>query len=164
MNDEDIRRVLGLLHQNATLRAFAALVLGGRPEADEDVLVRLERGGLAVRHADGSWAARPERFRELLKAAAPPPRAMTQEERVLQAFLVDGRLREIPAKADKRLVILRHIVRVFEPGVRYTEKDVNVALRAFHHDFSALRRYLVDHDLLSRDANVYWRSGGPVEV
>ncbi|MFC7721425.1 hypothetical protein [Nonomuraea recticatena] len=28
MNDEEIRRVLGLLHQDDTLRAFASLVLG----------------------------------------------------------------------------------------------------------------------------------------
>ncbi|MFD1932004.1 MULTISPECIES: DUF2087 domain-containing protein [Nonomuraea] len=164
MSDEEIRRVLGLLHQDTTLRAFAALVLGERPEAGEDVLERLERGGLAVRRQDGTWAARPERFRELLKAAAPPPRALTQEERVLQAFLVDGRLKEIPAKHEKRLVVLHHIARLFEPGVRYSEKDVNVVLRAFHHDFSALRRYLVEADLLSREANVYWRSGGQVDL
>ncbi|GAA5077713.1 hypothetical protein HNP84_004025 [Thermocatellispora tengchongensis] len=87
-----------------------------------------------------------------------------EEERVLRTFLVDGRIRTMPARRAKRLVLLRYISRVFEPGVRYPEKDVNVALRAFHDDFAALRRYLVDEELLSREGNVYWRSGGPVDV
>ena len=41
---------------------------------------------------------------------------------------------------------------------------MNVALRAFHDDYAALRRYLVDDRLLSRENNVYWRSGGSVEA
>ena len=89
---------------------------------------------------------------------------MSAEERLLQTFLVDGRLKTMPMKHEKRVVVLRYISRVFEPGVRYPEKDVNVALRAFHDDYAALRRYLVDECLLSREDNVYWRSGGPVEL
>ncbi|WP_084958148.1 DUF2087 domain-containing protein [Thermoactinospora rubra] len=163
MNDEDIRRVLGLLYQQDTLTAFAALVLGGEV-ADGEALERLRRGGLAVREEDGTWRARPERFRELLQATAVPEPKLDPEEKVLRTFLVDGRLREIPMKHDKRMVVLRYIAQVFEPGVRYPEKDVDVALRAFHDDYPALRRYLVDAGLLAREDNVYWRSGGPVAV
>ena len=53
---------------------------------------------------------------------------------------------------------------VFEIGVRYPERDVNAMLRAFHDDVATLRRYLVDEHFLSRDAGVYWRSGGSVDV
>ena len=83
---------------------------------------------------------------------------------MLRTFLVNGRLTTLAMRRDKRLVVLRYIATVFEPGVRYAEKDVNVALRAFHDDYAALRRYLVDEDLLSREGNVYWRSGGHVDV
>ncbi|MFI6322950.1 DUF2087 domain-containing protein [Nonomuraea sp. NPDC050556] len=164
MKDEEIRRVFGLLHQEETLRAFAALVLGTAGEPSEKVLERLERGGLAERGADGTWRARPERFRELLQATAEPARKLSAEEKVLETFLVDGRVREFPVKHEKRMILLRHISRVFEPGVRYPEKDVDVALRAFHDDYPALRRYLVEADLLSRENNVYWRAGGPVDL
>lgn len=166
VKDEEIRRVLGLLHQDDTLRAFAALVLGQEPgEASDQALDRLERGGLAERGDGGVWRARPERFRELLQAAAEPARKLTPEQKVLETFLVDGRLREMPVKHEKRLIVLRYISRVFEPGVRYPEKDVDVALRAFHDDYPALRRYLVEADLLNRDnTNVYWRAGGPVDL
>ncbi|MFI9555561.1 DUF2087 domain-containing protein [Nonomuraea endophytica] len=165
MSDEDVKRVLGLLAQNDTLRAFAALVMdAGAADLSPKVLERLRAGGLAVPDEEGRWRARPERFRELLKALAEPSPRLSEEERVLQTFLVEGRLQTMPMKHEKRLVVLRYIVRVFEPGVRYAEKDVNVALRAFHDDYAALRRYLVDADLLSREGNVYWRSGGPVEL
>jgi ATP phosphoribosyltransferase regulatory subunit HisZ len=37
-------------------------------------------------------------------------------------------------------------------------------LRAFHPDTAALRRYLVDEGFLTREHNVYWRTGGAVDV
>ncbi|MFC6082433.1 DUF2087 domain-containing protein [Sphaerisporangium aureirubrum] len=171
MSEEEIRRVLGLLYQEDTLRALSALVLTGRaeeaglePDALRRALDRLERGGLVARDENG-WHPRRERFRELLHATKPPaaPPA-SAEDRVIQTFLVEGRLRAIPTRREKRLVVLDYIARVFEPGVRYPEKDVNVALRAFHDDYAALRRYLVDEGMLARAHNVYWRTGGSVDV
>ncbi|MDF5757103.1 DUF2087 domain-containing protein [Spongiactinospora sp. TRM90649] len=169
--DGETRRVLGLLSQDDTLRVLAALVLTGDAgtaglgeQPVERALDRLRRGGLAEPDGDG-WRARPERFAELLRATAGDASGpLSPEERVLRNFLVDGRLREIPSRREKRLVILHHIVTLFEPGRRYPEKEVNVYLRAFHHDHAALRRYLIDEGLLSREDAVYWRSGGPVEV
>ncbi|WP_171075073.1 DUF2087 domain-containing protein [Nonomuraea basaltis] len=164
MSDEEIRRVLGLLYHDETLRAFASLVLGAADGLSPKVLQKLANGGLAARDESGTWRATPERFKELLRARAEPAEKLTAEERVLRTFLVDGRLTTLPVRRDKRLVVLRYIATVFEPGVRYPEKDVNVALRAFHDDHAALRRYLVDEGLLAREDNVYWRSGGPVDI
>ncbi|MFC4056816.1 DUF2087 domain-containing protein [Planomonospora corallina] len=171
MSDAEIRQVLGLLYQDDTLRVLAALALERSPSEsglDRDPMLlaldRLERGGLAVQDGEGAWRLRRERFRELLHAAAPPPEPVSPEEKVLRSFLVDGRLRAIPSKRDKQLVVLDYVAQVFEPGVRYSEKEVNVALRAFHDDYAALRRYLVDEGMLSRENNVYWRSGGTVQA
>jgi hypothetical protein len=88
----------------------------------------------------------------------------TDDLTIVDRFLVDGRLAMMPTRRAKRRVVLDYIARCFEPGVRYPEKEVDVVLRAFHDDFAALRRYLIDEDLLSRENGVYWRSGGPVEV
>ena len=88
-----------------------------------------------------------------------------RRQRVLAAFLRDGRLTAIPARAAKRQVVLEHVVSVFEPGVRFTEKEVDAALRAFYeHDWVSLRRHLVDAGLLARDGGRYWRTGGYVDV
>ena len=83
---------------------------------------------------------------------------------VIERFLPDGRLVQMPAKRARRLVVLDHVARVFEPGRRYPERDVNDALRVFYDDFAALRRYLVDEGFLTRADGVYWRSGGTVET
>ena len=37
-------------------------------------------------------------------------------------------------------------------------------LRNSHPDYAALRRYLVDHQFLTREDAVYWRSGGTFDV
>ena len=84
-------------------------------------------------------------------------------ERVLSAFLDrDGRLLRLPARRGKRLVVLEHLVQLFEPGVRYPETEVNALLRAFDDDVALLRRALVDEGFLSRAEGLYWRTGGRV--
>lgn len=76
----------------------------------------------------------------------------------------DGRIAQMPSKLSKRLVILDHVAHAFEVGRRYSEPEVNVVLRAFHDDYAALRRYLVEEGFLTREAGIYWRTGGTVEV
>jgi hypothetical protein len=86
-------------------------------------------------------------------------------ERVLANFLdADGRLRVVPAKQAKLLVVLDHLAQEFEPGKRYTEAEVNEVLNRFHPDHAALRRYLVENLFLTREDGVYWRSGGSFDV
>ena len=122
-------------------------------------------------HRDGhALLLHAERFGAAARAAAeaaPRPEPLSDdplENAVLTTFVRDGRLTSIPAQRSKRLVVLDHLVRVFEPGVRYPEREVNALLAVWHPDVAALRRYLVDEGLLTRAAGVYWRSGGPVDV
>jgi hypothetical protein len=87
------------------------------------------------------------------------------DERVLANFLTeDGRLRSIPSKHSKLLVVLDHLAQEFEPGRTYPESEVNETLKAFHPDFAALRRHLVENGFMTREDNRYWRSGGTFEV
>jgi hypothetical protein len=122
-------------------------------------------------HRDGhALGLHTERFAAAARAAAesaPPPEPLSDdpaEDAVLSAFVRDGRLVSIPAQYSKRVVVLQHLVRVFEPGVRYPEREVNALLAVWHPDTAALRRYLVDEGLLTREAGIYWRSGGYVDV
>jgi hypothetical protein len=90
--------------------------------------------------------------------------ALRDRDAVLRAFLTDeGRLRSIPTRIRKRLVVLDRLAQEFEPGERYAETDVNNRLRAFHPDVAALRRYLVEEGFLDREHGVYWRAGGTIE-
>lgn len=83
---------------------------------------------------------------------------------MLDTFVKDGRLVLMPTKRSKRLVVLDHLAQQFEPGRTYAEAEVNETLQRFHDDHAALRRYLVDEGFLTRDANVYWRTGGTFAV
>jgi hypothetical protein len=177
----DAATIVGLLADSSRLKVVAALALGagtleevaaasGLPLKDVALAARrLARAGLV--HRDGhALALHSERFGAAARAAAeaaPAPEPLSDdpaEDAVLSAFVRDGRLISIPAQRNKRLVVLEHLVRVFEPGVRYPEREVNALLAVWYPDVAALRRYLVDEGLLSREAGLYWRSGGYVDV
>jgi hypothetical protein len=183
--------ICGLLAERDRLAVFAAVVLGSSSPAavaahtglsardTHRALRRLERGGL-IRTVDGELVAHEAAFQEAVReyggkapdgqraeagrddwADLDPDRAKAA---VLRVFVRDGRLTQIPAARGKRRIVLEHIAANFEPGVRYPEREVNAVLRAWHPDHAALRRYLVDEGLMSREKGIYWRSGGPVEV
>jgi hypothetical protein len=54
---------------------------------------------------------------------------------------------------------LQHVAEAFEPGVRYSEKQVNEILARFHADTATLRRELVGYGLVEREegGGEYWR-------
>jgi hypothetical protein len=71
----------------------------------------------------------------------------------------DGALKEIPAQRKKLEAILRYVVKAFEPGKRYSEKQVNEILSRYHADTASLRRELVGAKLMAREGGggEYWR-------
>ena len=80
------------------------------------------------------------------------------ERKVISDFsLPDGSFKTFPTQQKKFLAILRYIVRVFEPGMEYPEKQVNAMLLRFNEDTATLRRGLVDYNLMQRQAGVYKR-------
>jgi hypothetical protein len=171
----------GQLAEPGRLRVFAAVVLGAQsPAAVATVtdlpvrtvmaaLRRLDQGGL-VRSADGALVAVEGAFKDAIRehgtpdAPAEPLDPDRQKAAVLRTFVVDGRVPQLPSAWAKRRIVLEHIVSVFEPGVKYPEKDVNAILHAWNDDHAAFRRYLVDEGLLDRAEGLYWRSGGYVDV
>ncbi len=94
------------------------------------------------------------------KPAADEPgrRKLTELEKVVRTFLRDGRLVSIPAKPRKRDLLLPVILdRCFPDDRDYEEREVNMRLALLHPDVAALRRYLVDGRLMSRDGGIYRR-------
>ncbi|HJQ44589.1 MAG TPA: DUF2087 domain-containing protein, partial [Jatrophihabitantaceae bacterium] len=80
--------------------------------------------------------------------------ARAEHDRIVRRYLSDGRLRSMPRRGRRRRMVLEFIVQAFEPGQRYDEAAVNAILRAFWPDVAALRRYLVDEQLLDRAAGM----------
>jgi hypothetical protein len=81
----------------------------------------------------------------------------------LSVFVRDGRIEAMPAKSSRRMSLLNEVAQAFEPGVRYPESEVNRVLGEMFSDYAALRRYLIDEQLMERADGEYWRIGGPVQ-
>jgi hypothetical protein len=89
----------------------------------------------------------------------PARRRLTELEKVVGTFLRDGRLVSIPARPRKRDLLLPVILdRCFPEDRPYEEKEVNMRLALLHPDVAALRRYLVDGRLMTREAGIYRRA------
>ena len=178
MSEElDAARLVGLLAQPDRRRVVAAMVLGAA-DLDRigaatgldrrtvvDAVWRLRDAGLVIDDGDGHLWLIEEAFARAAKESA-PRRADEDDgvDRGLRAFVRHGRIVAIPTNRSKRLVLLDLLAQEFAPGERYQERTVNTILARWHDDTAALRRYLVDEDLMSREGGVYWRSGGTVEV
>ena len=184
MSDAGPEALVGLLAEEGRLKVVAAIVLGATtptaiagatgldPKAVTKALDRLIRGGIVEATGSDGLRVAAERFKDAAQQAAAqrPQRrpeefgATADQAGVLRNYLVDGKLAQIPAQRSKRLVVLDFLAGQFEPGRTYPEEQVNYVLGRFHADYAALRRYLVEEDLLERRDGFYWRTGGTVVV
>jgi DNA-binding MarR family transcriptional regulator len=79
------------------------------------------------------------------------------ERKVLNTYLIEGRLTKIPETQKKRDVILKWLITHFEEGVRYPEAQVNAIIKQFHPDTATLRRELIGIKFMKREKGIYWR-------
>lgn len=84
------------------------------------------------------------------------------DKQVLRDYTVNGRLRSLPVKKQKKtLVVLRWVATLFESDKLYTEPEVNTVLKSVYEpDFVSLRRDLIDFGYLRRErgGSKYWRT------
>jgi predicted transcriptional regulator len=165
LSDASRLRLVALLLERPRSVADLAQALNLTAPTVSHHLKRLAEAGLVEATVDGHYhvyRAKAEALTELsakLHAASKKsPEAKGSDAKVLADFLVDGRLKTIPAQAKKRLVILRHIVEAFSRGEEYSEKQVNAMLKRYHEDVATLRRELVENGLMMRENGRYWRT------
>jgi hypothetical protein len=176
----DPDRLVGLLATPERLRVVAAIVLGHATVPDiadatgldersiAEALGRLVPAGL-VESLDGSFVVHETAFSLAARSGrrTGPGRdedPADERSRTLRRLFDGDRLLEIPTKRSTRRLVLDEIAQRFEIGRRYTERQVNASIAEVHPDTAALRRYLVDEGLMSREAGEYWRIGGTVDV
>lgn len=78
--------------------------------------------------------------------------------RTLFDSLEPPRLKVYSAKAKKKVIALMVIVRCFEKGRTYTEREVNDILAPVWADYATIRRALIDFGFMARSAGgaAYW--------
>lgn len=102
--------------------------------------------------------------RENLKNLAEETTGDAYDKKILSTFTSpDGRITTFPTQEKKFLVLLRYVLKEFEPGLRYTEKRVNEILSRFNKDTAKLRRSLVEFGFMAREGGggKYWRTEFP---
>ena len=165
-------RILGLLARQPLTVEQMAEMLGLRPSTVSHHLQYLSHVGLVSARAQGYYNiyqledAALEKMahrllaKETLPAVAADVDIDAYDRKVIANFTTpDGLVKAFPAQRKKFEAILRYVLRVFEPGVRYSEKQVNQMLGQFNDDTATLRRELVGYGWLKRQGGGgdYWR-------
>lgn len=165
-------KIVGILAQKPRPVEEIAAILGIGASTVSHHLSRLAEAGLVSARAEGYYSIYAlhtdtlrEMARTLLKSEDLPRLAEDagqdpQERKVLSTFTnPDGSIKAFPAQEKKFLVLVRHALKAFEPGVKYTEKRVNQILKEYNEDTARLRRAFVDHGFMKREGGggKYWR-------
>ena len=163
-------RIVGVLASGEASVEQLAAVVGLRASTISHHLSRLQEADIVSARSEGHYSlyrletktlerkARKILSQEAVSSIVHDLDLSVYDRQVLEAFShSDGRLKQIPAQRRKRLVILQHLVRVFEKERRYCEAEVNAILSAAHEDTATLRREMIAEKLLARCEGTYWR-------
>lgn len=77
------------------------------------------------------------------------------KDKILQTFMKDGRIRQIPAQKQKRWIVFEQILNEFEYGKDYTEQEINEIIQRFHEDYCLIRRTFIEERVMNRENNIY---------
>jgi predicted transcriptional regulator len=80
------------------------------------------------------------------------------ETKVLNSFVDNNKIQEIPASRKKRWIILKWLVQKFEFDRQYPEPELNAIIKPIHADTATLRRELVGCNMMQRENGIYWRT------
>jgi DNA-binding HxlR family transcriptional regulator len=168
--DANRLKIVGLLSQHQYSVEQLAAMLNLRPPTVSHHLKLLAEAGLVSARAESYYniyqleSGVLERIARHLAEQDKLPRMAAEidmhayDRKILHDLLLpDGRLKIIPAQRKKREVILKHILSEFQPGVHYTEKQVNEILAKFHPDTATLRREMISYRFMRRAEGEYWR-------
>ena len=170
--DANRLKIIGLLARQAYSVEELAALLGLKAATVSHHLARLSGAGLVSARSESYYsvyrlnkAALESKSRSLfssrdLQDAAADVDLDAYDRKVITDFSrKDGSLKIIPAQRRKLEAILRHVVKAFKGGRRYSEKQVNAILAAYHEDTATLRRELVGYGLMKREGGggSYWR-------
>ncbi|MEZ4730038.1 MAG: DUF2087 domain-containing protein [Caldilineaceae bacterium] len=160
--DPDRLKILGLLAQQPCTPETLTTELA--VERVQVHLQKLQESGLVHKQeAQGAtWYQLDQqqifKLKKLLFARPEEPKGQSAEEKDLAKFVKEGQLVQLPVRPAQLQLVLAWLAEQFEPGVLYAEKQVNVLLQGHTIDHVTLRRLLIDHRLLVRQAGIYQRS------
>jgi excisionase family DNA binding protein len=122
------------------------------------VVRKLKAGEIEGYKLGKEWRVSEEQLLAYLDRHSNKSRRKNESSKIVERFIQDGRLKEIPATLSKRLVILKHLVAMLDSQKVYTEKEINDFLSTFHEDVCTLRREMIGNKLMVRSSGKYKRT------
>jgi biotin operon repressor len=170
--DSNRLKIIGLLAEKSYSVEELAALLNLKPSTVSHHLSKLSEAGLVQSRAESYYSvyqldrkvleekSRTIFSNEELSTVAAEVDINAYDSKVVKDFIKrDGSLKTIPAQQKKLEAVLRHVVKSFDVGKRYNEKQVNTILSKYHTDTATLRRELVGYGLMEREGGggEYWR-------
>lgn len=167
--DANRLKIVGLLSQKSYSVEQLAALLNLRPPTVSHHLKLLAEAGVVSARAESYYnlyqlesgaleqIARHLAAQDKLPSMAAEVDLEAYDRKVLRDILLpDGRLKVIPAQRKKREVVLRYLLKDFQAGQHYSEKQVNEILSRYHEDTATLRRELIAYKMMQRAEGEYW--------
>lgn len=82
-------------------------------------------------------------------------RASILRNKVIKTYFCEGKVERLPTQNKKRWIVYLEIIKLFEPGRSYSEREINEVIQEIHDDYCLVRRELVDEGVLIRTDGVY---------
>lgn len=170
--DKNRLKIVGLLAEKSYSVEELSELLQLKPPTVSHHLAKLVEAGLVKSHAESYYnvyqldqAMLEAKTRSMfsqkeLSSVAAEVDADAYDKKVIKDYSRrDGSLKTLPAQRKKLEAILRYVVRAFDVGKCYSEKQVNEILARYHEDTATLRRELVGFGLMKRagGGGEYWR-------
>lgn len=160
--DEDRLKILGLLAQHPTsVESLNKQLVISKLQLH---LAKLEEVGLVEKRTAAAGICYQLDSKQLLRlkkelfAREPEQVGQSAAEKDLAKFIKQERIVQLPIQPAKVRLVLEWLATKFQPGVTYPEKAVNELLQGHAIDHVTLRRLLIDHQLLVRQAGLYQRN------
>ena len=169
--DANRLKIVGMLAQRDQTVSELADQLGVGVSTVSHHLQMLLHFGLVTNRADGHhivYSLETQHIREMAQRLLPdealhrlsePVDGDAFEKKVLSTFVdSEGRIKAFPAQEKKFIILLHHVSKAFDPGTRYTEKQINEILLRFNEDTASLRRGMIENHIMDRKGGggEYW--------
>lgn len=141
--------------ESPSLRFFTSLEVAEILKMHPQVITRkLQAGEIAGYKLGKDWRVSEAQLHEFL-ARHSNQRAVSADERVVETFIVNGKLKSIPVQRSKRVAVLKFLVDQLDASRVYEEAEINEFLSAYHSDVCTLRREFIMNKLMVRKNGKY---------
>jgi predicted transcriptional regulator len=164
-NESRLKLVGALAQQERSVEELASILDLKEPTVSHH-LSKLKQLQLVHMRAEGNthyYRLNLHALQEMQKATltatqvAKPKDDDVWESKVLNTFVKEDIIIEIPASRKKRWIILKWLVQKFEFDRSYTEPELNAIIKPINPDTATLRREMVGYNMMHRENSIYQR-------